>query len=402
MTTASEQLANQAIESISEDAEAVGDTVASMEQPVQDTLGWFGNNWDGLLFGGLVALGIVGIMLILRAIGRRVLHRDPERTSWKAIIAGVFAKTTITFMIVTAAHIVAAHTSIPDNVEEIFHIAFIIVLAIQAAIWARELILGVVVSKVVDDDDRESTLANALSLIRVLVNIAAFAIAFIVILDNLGVNVTTLVAGLGIGGIAIGLAAQGIFSDLFAALAIVFDRPFRKGDTIRYGTTTGTVEKIGLKTTRLRSVTGEQVIMANTKLLDQEVNNIAEAHTRRITIPFGVIYQTEPKVLTQMRATVSAAVEPFEDIDIVRIVCTGFGDSSIDFELVYDHKSEDWNEIVGIKSQICIRILEIFNEKGIEFAYPTQTTFTAAPDGTMIMPYPEAGFPIAPVEKTAK
>ncbi|MBB3763384.1 mechanosensitive ion channel family protein [Sphingomicrobium lutaoense] len=396
MTSPTEQLANEAIESISEDAEAVEQTVASMEQPVQDTIGWFGDNWDGLLLGGLVALGLVGIMLILRAIGRGVLHRDPERTSWKAIIAGVLAKTTITFMVVTAAHIVAAHTDISEDVEEIFHVAFIIVLAIQAAIWARELILGVVVSKVVDDGDRESTLANALSLIRVLVNITAFAIAFIVILDNLGVNVTTLVAGLGIGGIAIGLAAQGIFSDLFAALAIVFDRPFRKGDTIRYGTTTGTVEKIGLKTTRLRAVTGEQVIMANTKLLDQEVNNIAEAHSRRITIPFGVIYQTDPKVLAQMKAIVTEAVEPYEDIDIVRIVCTGFGDSSIDFELVYDHHSEDWNEIVGIKSQICIRILEIFNGKGIEFAYPTQTTFTSAPDGTMIMPYPENGFPVAP------
>jgi small-conductance mechanosensitive channel len=116
-----------------------------------------------------------------------------------------------------------------------------------------------------------------MAIIRVLVSVALFAIAGILILDNLGVNVTALVAGLGIGGIAIGLAAQGIFSDLFAALAILFDKPFKKGDTIRYDQSTGTVERIGLKTTRLRSLTGEQLIMANTKLLEREIHNLAAA-----------------------------------------------------------------------------------------------------------------------------
>ena len=152
-----------------------------------------------------------------------------------------------------------------------------------------------------------------MALIRVLVSVALFAIAIIVILDNLGVNVTALVAGLGIGGIAIGLAAQGIFSDLFAALAIMFDKPFRRGDTIRYGTTTGTVERIGLKTTRLRALTGEQVIMANTKLLEQEIHNLAEAKVRRITLPFGLTYQTPPETLERLpeiaRARRSSAVK---------------------------------------------------------------------------------------------
>src|SRR6476646_4777790 len=109
------------------------------------------------------------------------------------------------------------------------------------------------IARRVGDNPGESTLGNATSIIRVLVSVALFALAIVVILDNLGVNVTALVAGLGIGGIAIGLAAQGIFSDLFAALSIVFDRPFRRGDIIRFGTTTGTVERIGLKTTRIRA-----------------------------------------------------------------------------------------------------------------------------------------------------
>jgi small-conductance mechanosensitive channel len=136
-----------------------------------------------------------------------------------------------------------------------------------------------------------------MGVIRVLVSVAVFAIAIIVILDNLGVNVTALVAGLGIGGIAIGLAAQGIFSDLFAALAILFDKPFRRGDTIRFDTTTGTVEKIGLKTTRLTSLTGEQVIMANTKLLEREIRNLAEGDERRETLRFTLPTRPRPSKL---------------------------------------------------------------------------------------------------------
>ena len=129
----------------------------------------------------------------------------------------------------------------------------------------------------VAEEQGAGTLGNAMAIIRLLVSVALFAIAGILILDNLGVNVTALVAGLGIGGIAIGLAAQGIFADLFAALSILFDKPFKKGDTIRYDQSTGTVERIGLKTTRLRSITGEQLIMANTKLLEREIHNLALA-----------------------------------------------------------------------------------------------------------------------------
>ena len=137
-------------------------------------------------------------------------------------------------MVAAAIDIVCTYADVPAKLARLADILFIIAAALQAAIWAREIILGVIRSRV-GDDRGSSTLGNAMALIRVLVSVALFAIAIIVILDNLGVNVTALVAGLGIGGIAIGLAAQGIFSDLFAALAIVFDRPFRRGDTIRYG-----------------------------------------------------------------------------------------------------------------------------------------------------------------------
>ena len=148
-----------------------------------------------------------------------------------------------------------------------------------------------------------------MAVIRVLVSVTLFAIAIIVILDNLGVNVTALVAGLGIGGIAIGLAAQGIFSDLFAALSILFDKPFKRGDIIQFDQTTGTIERIGLKTTRLRSINGELVVMANTKLLEREIHNYAGGRTRRSQLPFGLVYQTSPDELEKVTSLAKAAVE---------------------------------------------------------------------------------------------
>lgn len=360
-----------------------------LERPVEGTLDWIAANFEGLGLGALVAAGIVGVMLVLRQLGRSVIARDLPVTGWKLVIASVLARTSVAFMVVAAVEIVSSYTAIPRPLQRGIDIAFMIVTAFQVAIWARELIIGLVRAKA-GDDPGATTLGNAMSLIRILVSVAAFAIAMIVILDNLGVNVTALVAGLGIGGIAIGLAAQGIFSDLFAALSIVFDRPFRRGDVIRYGGATGsvgTVERIGLKTTRIRSISGEQLIMANTKLLEQELTNVAESRVRRTWLAFALTYQTHPDVLEQLPQILEEALKPIKSCRLVRATAVQFGPSSIDCELVYDDRTTDADALAKHKSAIIVAIMRIFAREKIEFAYPTQTTFTAAPDGTMIMPY---------------
>jgi small-conductance mechanosensitive channel len=369
----------------------------------QSVFDWLIANREGLLAGALVAAAIVGAMLVLRAIGNRIMARNPDCTNWRGIVGSVLSKTKLFFMVAAAVEIVVAYAPIPPRLDRVAHIAFIIAAALQTAIWARELIIGAVRSRV-GEDPGESTLGNAMSIIRVLVSVAAFAIALIVILDNVGFNVTTLIAGLGIGGIAIGLAAQGIFSDLFAALSIVFDRPFRRGDTINYGGdanqggTIGTVERIGLKTTRIRSRTGELVIMANTKLLEQELTNIDEARVYRNWFPFGVVYQTDPAKLESMADILAPILEAIAGVRMVRCVISGFGPSSIDFHLVYDDRARDFDARAANKSAISVGILRTFKEQGIDFAYPTQTTFTAAPDGTMIMPYATVQ-PVMPMAK---
>ena len=349
-------------------------------------LAWLQLNSEALLIGSLVGVALVAGMLVLRNIGERIIAADPDCRDWKSVIGRVLAKTSLAFMVIAALAFVANLVDPPHRAARLIDILFIIAFALQGAVWARELILGVI-SRRIGEEPGETTLGNAVSVIRVLVSIALFAIAVIVILDNLGVNVTALVAGLGIGGIAIGLAAQGIFSDLFAALSILFDKPFRRGDTVRYGTTTGTVERIGLKTTRIRSQSGEQVIMANTKLLEQEVLNITEARVRRIFLPFGVIYQTPTETIDRLQDIVAEAVEAIKGCKVVRCGAIAFGPSSIECELVYDDRARDPDTLARHKSAIILGVKRIFEREGIEFAYPTQTTFTAAPDGRYVMPY---------------
>ncbi len=275
---------------------------------------------------------------------------------------------------------------------------FTVAAALQVAIWARTLILGLIERRAAGTEGDPRTLASAFSIIRLLVSVAVFAIAGIVVLDNLGVNVTALVAGLGVGGIAIGLAAQGIFSDLFAALSIIFDKPFCVGDTITYqgkeGPVTGTVERIGLKSTRIRALTGEQRIIGNTQLLAQEVTNFTGRELFRYSLPFGIIYQTDPAVVAEILRLLRAEVERAGH-RLANVGMRAFGPNGIDFDFAFDVDTDDGAEAHAAFQSVALGVLRAFGEHGIEFAYPTQTSFTAAPDGRRIMPYPVATEKIA-------
>ena len=365
-----------------------GQAISNGREGVESLIDWFVANRAVLPLGFAIAAVIVAVMLAMRWIGSRLALGDPHCTHWRGVIGRVLEKTSIFFMIAAALDIVASYAAVPARLERLIDIFFIVAFALQGAIWARELVLGVITRKA-GEDPSETAIGNAVAVIRVLVSVTLFALAIIVILDNVGVNVTALVAGLGIGGIAIGLAAQGIFSDLFAALSILFDKPFKRGDVIQFDKTTGTVERIGLKTTRLLSVNGEQVVMANTKLLEQEIRNYAGGRSRRSQLPFGLIYQTSPDELEKVTSLAKAAVESRKGCTFVRCAILGFGASSINFELLFDSRTTDANKVAGDRNAVAIALLRSFAEHNLQFAYPTQVTFTAAPDGTMIMPYAE-------------
>jgi len=319
--------------------------------------GWFEANREGLLIGVAVGAVLVAVMLLLRTLGERAVQRDPHGMGWRAVIGRVLAKTSILFMVFAAADAVSTYADLPHKAARLIDIGFVIAFALQGAVWGRELIIGVIGRKVAEEQG-SGALGNAMAIIRVLVSVALFAIAGILILDNLGVNVTALVAGLGIGGIAIGLAAQGIFSDLFAALAILFDKPFKKGDTIRYDQSTGTVERIGLKTTRLRSLSGEQLVMANTKLLEREIHNMAAAKARRMTLYFAVGIDTAAAKFACLQEAADAAVASRATCKLVRCAANGVGSGGIAFELVYEDRSLDNNKNAENRSAILLDLIE--------------------------------------------
>src|SRR5438067_10215494 len=175
---------------------------------------WLRANHVGLLIGALIAGAIVAGLLLVKWLGERARERDPEHYTWRSIIGRACARTSLIFIIVAAADAFATYASLPRRLDRLVDIVFIIAFALQGAVWARELILGLLARKIEGAQDG-GTLANATALIRVLVSVTLFALALVLILDNLGVNVTALVAGLGIGGIALGLAAPGVFSDVF-------------------------------------------------------------------------------------------------------------------------------------------------------------------------------------------
>ena len=363
------------------------------------SVAWVDTHW--LQIGVAIAAGLF-IYFILSMARRFALKHALSAASEMSLthIAGrVIHKTKSAVLAIVAIRMVAGYARPPAAIMQLILFVFTVAVVMQVAIWAREIILGLIQRRAAEGHNE--TLSNAMGIIRLLISVALFAIATIVILDNMGVNVTGLIAGLGIGGIAIGLAAQGIFSDLFASLSIIFDRPFRVGETIKYDMSTATVERIGLKSTRLRSVNGELLVISNTNLLGKEITNFAHLHRRRVTFLLNIVYQTGPDMLRALPELLREQVEAAGH-EFVRSSFVTFSPSSLDFELLFDVFSDDFDVVTAARTDVAIRIVQALGEAGYDFAYPTQTTFTAAPDGRMVMPYAESSRPAAGAKKAAK
>jgi small-conductance mechanosensitive channel len=347
---------------------------------------WVQGNLLELAIATAAAILLFLALSWLRRVAARIARESEHRAAMKSIIARTISRTSKFFRVMVAIELVNGFANAPAPLARTIEVLFTISFVIQVAIWLREIILGLIERRAADGEAEHETLASAMVLIRLLVSFAVFAIAAIVILDNLGVNVTGLIAGLGVGGIAIGLAAQGIFSDLFAAMSIIFDKPFRRGDTVTYDTTTARVERIGMKSTRLRALTGEEKIIANSKLLDKEITNNTQTVYRRVNFPLTLVYQTAPDLAARVPEILKEIVEA-NGAQFIRAGFTTFSPSSLDFQLVFDVNSDDVEEMFKARHTVGIAIVQRFAKEGIEFAYPTQTTYTAAPDGTLIMPY---------------
>ncbi len=222
-----------------------------------------------------------------------------------------------------------------------------------------------------ESEYRMRQLSGALLLLKGLV----WLTGIIFLVDNLGYNVTTFIAGLGVGGIAIALAAQAVLGDLFSYFVIFFDKPFEIGDAIQVGDKNGTIEHIGIKTTRLRSVSGEQLIMPNSDLTKLTIQNYKRLNRRRMFFSIGVTYQTTSDQLLQVPVIIERIIRSKPKTDFSRAHMASFGDSGIQFEIEYFVLSQDYREFMDIRQSIFHDIFVQFAGLGIEFAYPTQTLY---------------------------
>ncbi|WP_298671976.1 mechanosensitive ion channel family protein [uncultured Sphingomonas sp.] len=349
---------------------------------------WFADHWAQIAVAIAIATVIAAILIWARSLGPRLASRSRSGKGWPAVFGRAIQRTGNLFIALLAAKLVLGYADAPRPVAGTINFLFTIVAVFQAASWAREVIIGAIERHTHSDNYSGEALMSAMGVIRVLVSFAVFAIALIVVLDNLGVNVTGLVAGLGVGGIAIGLAAQGIFADLFAALAIIFDRPFRRGDSISYDTSSGTVEEIGLKSTRVRGNDGEQRIISNRKLLDKEILNLSKRDYRRSKFVLRLAYETPVEKLERFPALVKQVIE---ECGLVYIRCgfIQFSPYNLDFEIDFDSESADYAAFFEARHKVGIALLRMCEEQGITIPYPTQSSVALAPDGQRIMPYPD-------------
>lgn len=220
------------------------------------------------------------------------------------------------------------------------------------------------------DDDRAA--ASSLAVIGFIAKAVIWVMVALMALENLGVNITTLVAGLGVGGIAVALALQNILGDLFASLSITFDKPFFVGDSVAIDAFTGTVQHIGIKSTRLLSISGEEIVISNADLLKSRLRNYGRMSERRVLFTIGVTYETPIETIEQIPGVIRTLIEAIPDARFARCHFSAHGAASLDFETVYYVLSADYTRHMDIQQEVHLQLHRAFTRLGVEFAYPTQ------------------------------
>lgn len=328
----------------------------------------------------LVAVGIllfVGFVfrIFLRFMVRRlqaVVIKTPGR--FDDLLVDLLQKTRFLFIFVVSLYAAAMMLTLPGWAETTLRGISIVALLFQAGYWGNAFVefwIRRSVKRCLAEDAATATTMSALGFVAKMV---IWTIVVLVALDTY-IDVTALIAGLGIGGIAIALAVQNILSDLFASISIIVDKPFVIGDFIVVGDQMGNVEKIGLKTTRVRSLTGEQIIFSNSDLLSSRVRNYKRMYERRIAFSVGVTYQTTPDQLEAIPSLIEEIVSSQPDVRFDRSHFKSLGDFALQIETVYYVLDADYAVYMNVQQGINLALMRAFAERGIEFAYPTQTLF---------------------------
>jgi small-conductance mechanosensitive channel len=323
------------------------------------------------LFALLITIGVYLVASIsIRFVANR-LGAWSKRTEGRAddVLFEVISHTNRFLIFLAALLLGAGVLGLPENWETRLPLGWTLVLGVQLALWVNRAI-QIWMARY----PASATVTTLTFILRAVV----WVIVLLTILSNLGVNITAFVASLGIGGIAIALAVQNILSDLFASLSIALDKPFETGDFIISGELLGTVEYIGIKTTRVRSLSGEQVVISNAELLKRLIRNYKRMSERRALFNFGVTYNTPVEHLEVLPGIVKEIIEGLPETRFDRAHFAKFGADSLDFEVVYFMLQPDYSLFMDTQQKINLALMRACEERGIDFAFPTRTLHIAS------------------------
>lgn len=336
------------------------------------------NGFDRWLTALAAVLAAYIFFALLKSILRSTFRSKSDFSKFQSfrLLVRIIQNIKSWFLFWLSLYIGSLFLELSEPLLSIRSIITITVILLQVGFWVLGLIDYWIEQKAFSDDiggERKTSL----SVVGVILKIAVWIFVFLIILDNLpGVEITTLITGLGIGGIAVGLAVQNILSDLFSSVSIALDKPFVIGDTIKTGEFIGTVESIGLKSTRLRSLSGEQLIISNSDLLSSRIQNFKRMDRRRILFALGVTYETSLENLEKIPALLEEIISSKPKVTFDRAHFKEYGDFSLIFEVVYFVESSDFREFMDVQQEINLEIYRRFGQMGIQFAYPTQVVYT--------------------------
>jgi len=336
----------------------------------------FGNALGNFILAGVSLVVFLVIFKIIQWATLYRLRKLAERTSTDVDdalinIIGTIKPPFYSFLALYFA--VTLFISLPGSISRFMTVVLILWVVYQV-ISAVQVLIDYVARRALGGEDSDEAKVAA-GLIGKIAKIILWVVGLLLILSNLGVNVNSLIAGLGVGGIAIAFALQSILGDLFSSFAIYFDKPFVVGDFIVVGENSGTVERIGIKTTRIRSLQGEELVIPNQELTSARIHNYKSIKTRRVSFSFGVLYETPKEVLREIPGIIEGIVKGIDLARFDRIHFARFDDSSLTFDVVYFVDSSDYVEYMDVRQEVNFRIKEIFDERGISMAYPTRTLY---------------------------
>lgn len=338
---------------------------------------YFGNPVQAWLLALGIAVAAIAVVRLLKGLFIRSVTKLTPTTidGVQDLLAAVLGRTKFLLVVALAVYAGSSALSLPGAAERFIAAAAVIASLFQIGLWGNEIItfwIGKIVQRKIQHDAAGATTMTALGFLG---RVVLWAGLLLFALDNLGVNITGLAAGIGIGGIAIALAVQSILGDLFASLSIVLDKPFVIGDFIIVDEYLGTVEHIGLKTTRVRSLSGEQLVFSNTDLLQSRIRNYKRMFERRVVFELGITYQTPLEKVSRVSGMIRSIIEDQPKARFDRAHFKQFGDSALLFEAVYYVKTPEYNDYMDTQERINLAIMKQFAEQSIDFAYPTRTLF---------------------------